>query len=196
MALDPTYQPKTYRQQGGDEFVVAASGAITIESSGAQTVESGGTIETESGATLDLQSGTLYKDTTLGINTERNVFVDKKAWTGVASTAGAIGNWQAPTGSDVIIVQFEYDVTTAATTAGCVIDIGLTETSAVTLSDTLIDGVVATGTITGVKNSQKHAGTNGLGAQRLAAGKWITGSATDGQADSLVGNIYVHYIVV
>ena len=29
--VDTSYQPKTYRKQGGDEFVVASGGALTIE---------------------------------------------------------------------------------------------------------------------------------------------------------------------
>lgn len=29
-----SYQPKTYRKQGGDEFVVASGGKITVESGG------------------------------------------------------------------------------------------------------------------------------------------------------------------
>ena len=32
---DSTYQPKTYRKQGGDEFVVADGGKVIIESGGA-----------------------------------------------------------------------------------------------------------------------------------------------------------------
>ena len=32
---DATYQPKVYRKQGGDELVVASSGAINVESGGA-----------------------------------------------------------------------------------------------------------------------------------------------------------------
>jgi len=28
---DATYQPLTYRKQGGDEFVVASGGKITVE---------------------------------------------------------------------------------------------------------------------------------------------------------------------
>lgn len=32
---DATYTPKTYRKQGGDEFVVASGGKIKIETGGA-----------------------------------------------------------------------------------------------------------------------------------------------------------------
>lgn len=216
---DPTYQPKVYRKQGGDEYVVAASGALTIESSGTVgiesggqvtvessgeleiesgglvQVESGGTVELEAASILDLQNGTLFKDTTLGVNTERFNFVDKKTLTGTASTAGGIGNWQAPTGTAVIITAFQYDITAASATAGAVLDIGVATTNATTKSDTLIDGLVATGSITGVKNDVEHAGTNGVNAQKIAAGKWITVTSTGSKATSLAGSIYVHYTI-
>lgn len=39
-----SYQPKTYRKQGGDEFVVASGGKITVESGGKVTVNAGGEI--------------------------------------------------------------------------------------------------------------------------------------------------------
>lgn len=38
MAVDPTYQPKVHRRQGGDELVVASGGKITVEAGG--TIES------------------------------------------------------------------------------------------------------------------------------------------------------------
>jgi len=36
--VDTTYAPKTYHKQGGDEFVVASGGQITIESGGILSV--------------------------------------------------------------------------------------------------------------------------------------------------------------
>jgi hypothetical protein len=38
---DPTYQPKVYRKQGGDELVVASGGQIKIETGGALVPNSG-----------------------------------------------------------------------------------------------------------------------------------------------------------
>ena len=38
---DDSYQPKVHRRQGGDELVVAADGAITVESSGQIDFEAG-----------------------------------------------------------------------------------------------------------------------------------------------------------
>ncbi|MHB8110509.1 MAG: hypothetical protein ACYDHW_10815 [Syntrophorhabdaceae bacterium] len=43
-AADPTYGPKIYHKQGGDELVTASGGTITVESGGAVTIDSGGTI--------------------------------------------------------------------------------------------------------------------------------------------------------
>jgi len=39
-------------------------------------------------------------------------------------------------------------------------------------------------------------GTNGRGSQKLATGKWLTGSSVGGSAlTGLVGNVYIYYTV-
>lgn len=43
-AADPTYGPKIYNKQGGDELVAADGGTITVESGGTLAIESGGTL--------------------------------------------------------------------------------------------------------------------------------------------------------
>ncbi len=55
---DGTYQDKTYRKQGGDEFVVAAGGKIRLESTGEIELEDGGffTIDNETLSTAELQA--------------------------------------------------------------------------------------------------------------------------------------------
>ena len=42
---DATYQPKVYREQGGDRQVVASGGALDIESGGEIDIESGGSLK-------------------------------------------------------------------------------------------------------------------------------------------------------
>jgi len=42
---DATYGPKTYRKQGGDEFVIANGGAMKIESGGTLNMESGAILQ-------------------------------------------------------------------------------------------------------------------------------------------------------
>ena len=54
---DATYQPKVYRKQGGAEFVVASSGAVTVESGGQIDLESGGRLDVESGGYIPISSG-------------------------------------------------------------------------------------------------------------------------------------------
>jgi len=43
-AADPTYGPKIYNKQGGDELVAADGGKITVESGGTIAIESGGSL--------------------------------------------------------------------------------------------------------------------------------------------------------
>lgn len=177
---DATYQPKFYRKDDGDTAVCAASGAIEVESGGA----------------IDCQTGALFKDTTVGaITANRFPFVYRGALTGTASTAGGIFSWQAPTGGAIIVQSFGLYISAASATAGCVVDIGTATTSATTKGDDLIDGLVATGSITGYYDSVDDQGTNGKQGQYLAAGKWITGSATSSKATSLAGTYYITYLV-
>lgn len=42
---DATYTPKTYREQGGDRFVVASGGSADVESGGEIDIESGGSLK-------------------------------------------------------------------------------------------------------------------------------------------------------
>lgn len=49
---DATYQPKVYRKQGGDEFVVASGGKFTAES--------GGEVQMDEGSFFDLAGSTVY----------------------------------------------------------------------------------------------------------------------------------------
>lgn len=59
------YQPKTYRKQGGDEFVIADGGKITIESGGTIEVESGGILSIDDDTELVLGSTTTNAETKL-----------------------------------------------------------------------------------------------------------------------------------
>jgi len=108
-----------------------------------------------------------------------------------SDTAGAVFNWQNDQDVDVIVDLILVDVTTVAT-AACTLDIGYTATSAATSSDTMIDGVDVNAS-TGVKNSIKNAGSNGVNAVRVVKAKWITASKKTGATAGLVGKYYIHY---
>lgn len=66
---DPTYGPKVYHKQGGDELVVASGGALTFEAGGgvtgpAEVVSATNTIlAAESGSTFFLSSATEFVST-------------------------------------------------------------------------------------------------------------------------------------
>ena len=108
-----------------------------------------------------------------------------------SDTAGAVFNWMNIENGSIIIDRVIIDVTTAATGA-CTLDIGTTDTSAATSSDTLIDGVdvnAATGTFDNIEDG----GTNGKSTKKLSTVKWITASKASGATAGLVGKWYVHY---
>lgn len=69
---DTTYQPKTYRELGGDRFVVADGGSLDVESSGELDIESGGSLKiagtavTATAAELNQIDGSILADMTPG----------------------------------------------------------------------------------------------------------------------------------
>lgn len=109
-------------------------------------------------------------------------------------TGGGVFSWKNPEASEILIEHVAVIVGTVATGA-CTVDVGTTTASATTSSDNLIDGQdvnAATGTFTNAAN----AGTNGKPAQRLAAGKWVTGSKASGASAGLKGTYEIYYRVL
>lgn len=124
--------------------------------------------------------------------TNRGDVIIKTALAAVG-TGGGVLAWQNPESSSIIITGFSVDVTTASSGA-CTVDFGTTATNATTSSDNLIDG--ASVAATGVLSSIDDKGTNGKARQKLAAGKWITGSVASGTVTGLVGYAYIRYFVI
>jgi hypothetical protein len=120
------------------------------------------------------------------------------ALTGAAIHAGTGGviAWTNPETSAILVTRVILDLTTVSTGA-CTLDIGVTETSATTTSDTLLDGIDANAA-TGVFDSMNAALDSGANAkaQKLAAAKWITIDEKTGDATGLVGVLYIQYIVI
>lgn len=117
----------------------------------------------------------------------------KKVALGVADTGGGVLSWQNPEGAAIIIERLIIDVTTAST-AACTVDFGTTAVGATTSSDNLIDGLdvnAATGTFDNITDK----GDNGKSRQKLASGKWVTGSMKTGAAAGLAGYAYIQYII-
>ncbi|MDT5061522.1 MAG: hypothetical protein QOH63_1981 [Acidobacteriota bacterium] len=109
-------------------------------------------------------------------------------------TGGGVFSWQNPESGAIIVLRVILDITTVAN-AACTLDVGTTPTSAATLSDNLIDGLDVR-TAVGVFGKDDGADANGKAQQRLASGKWVTGSKASGAAAGLVGNAYISYVTV
>lgn len=113
---------------------------------------------------------------------------------GALDAGGGILSWQNPElGRAIGIVSFELDIVTP-TTGACTGDFGTTPTNGATSNDGLIDGLSLA--VAGLFNNNEDKGTNGKSKQRLAAGKWLTGSMASGAAAGLVGFAYIQYIVL
>jgi len=106
-------------------------------------------------------------------------------------TAGGLFSWQNDQDVSVLVDAVLLDVTTAATSSVCTVDVGYTATSATTSSDTMIDGADVSTTARNY-NHIKDAGSNGKGVVKAAKGKWITASQKTGDTTGLVGTYYLH----
>jgi hypothetical protein len=107
--------------------------------------------------------------------------------------AGGVFSWANPEAVPIIVERVIVDVTTQSA-AACTVDIGTTAASATTLSDNLIDG--ASVAAAGLLDNIDDTGTNGKAKQKVAVGKWVTGSVASGASSGLVGVAYIHYVVV
>ena len=166
---------------------MAGENVVNYQQQGGSTWQVGGTLNVP--GTIDM-SGTIKIG---GVATNRLVKVARVALAAV-DTAGGVFAWQNPESTVILIDRLVLDVTTK-TTGACTVDIGTTATSATTSSDTLIDGLdinAATGTFDNITDK----GTNGKSRQRLASGKWVTGSVASGASAGLVGYAYVYYVTV
>ena len=106
------------------------------------------------------------------------------------TTAGVL-TWVNPEEGAVLVDAILLDVTTAATSSVCTIDIGAT-TSSIVITDTMLDGADIS-TTARIYNHLKDAGTNGVRVVKVAKGKWITGTEKTGNVTGLVGTYYIHY---
>lgn len=109
-------------------------------------------------------------------------------------TAGGLFAWQNKDARDVIVHRVILDIKTPSSGA-CTADIGSTATSATTSSDNFIDGA-SPATPAKLLDNVGDAGTNGKAKQKVASGKWITGSVASGASAGVVGNAYIHYQTV
>lgn len=133
-----------------------------------------------------------------GVYSDRAVRVGVKALTGLAihDGSGGVVAWQNPESVSIIIQRAVLDLTTVSTGA-CTLDVGVTEVSATTTSDTLLDGIDANAA-TAVFDSMNAALDGGANAkaQKLASGKWVTIDEKTGDATGLVGNLYIYYTIL
>ena len=123
---------------------------------------------------------------------QRNLKIAKTVLAAV-DTAGGLFSWQNPEGKSIFVTRVLLDVKTPSSGA-CTADVGTTATSGTTLSDNLIDGA-SLATAAKLLDNLGDAGTNGKTKQKLAAGKWVTGSVASGASAGLVGDAYIEYFV-
>lgn len=106
-------------------------------------------------------------------------------------SGGGILSWQNPEAGAILVERILLDVTTQSSGA-CTADFGMTATNGTTSADNLIDDLsLATA---GLYDNFEDQGTNGTSRQKVAAGKWVTGSVASGASSGLVGFAYIFYV--
>ena len=143
------------------------------------------------------QSGVAITSTAAELNLVNNADrIEKVAKIALAAvdTAGGVFAWQNDESASIIVTGLFLDVTTASTGA-CTLDCGTTAVSATTKIDNLIDGLDVN-SATGVFDNITDKGTSGVSRQKLATGKWVTGSVASGASAGIVGFAYIRYIVI
>lgn len=91
-----------------------------------------------------------------------------------------------------VFVDFVSITRSTKSSGACTVDVGVTLTSATTLSDNLMDGVNAAAS-EATENNFANAGTNGKVRQIWPAGKWVTASVASGNSAGLVGTYAIRY---
>lgn len=140
---------------------------------------------------------TVYSDGT-GVASQRMLKTVTLGLVGTTIHGGAVGIVN-PEAVDAFITNAYVVITTHATGANGLIDVGETPTGITTASATLIDGVlVGSGvTVPVAYSSVNGAATTGLGPIYWPVGKWVTVS-DDGTADvsGFLGTLYIQYFTV
>lgn len=130
---------------------------------------------------------------TYSANNNRQIITTVVPIVGSTVQVGTTTLWTAPAAA--IIQRVILNITTQSLAAST-LDIGYTATTATTSSDTLLDGV--SGAAVALFDSMNAALDSGANAkaQLAASAKWITVTSASGDTSSLIGNVYIEYILV
>lgn len=109
---------------------------------------------------------------------------------GVATGNAGILNWVNPETGAIIVIGVSVDITTVASGTPTA-DFGVATSGTGISDDTIMDGVSLATAI--LVNSEKNAGTNGLGKVKVPASQYVTGTSSTDPL-SLVGSVYIEYI--
>jgi len=165
-------------QQGGVRFR-AGSGDLRVPAGSKIDVE--GSLNLLSGGSFTVDPAAVWPGFRVAV-------VDLVAAT--VTTAGAVLSWPNPV-SGVILVFRPVVYLAAEATGAATVDIGVAANGA-TSSDTLFDGLDV-GAAAGVFEAPSGAGANDAAIRTMAAGEFITGTASATLA-GLSGKIVIPYV--
>ena len=163
-----SYQSKVYRKQGGEEFVVADGGTITVES--------GGTLALESGSVLSIADGALEApDIALA---QGSILVGDSNGEAAALSAKTSGQILVGNGTTVASVAVSGDVTMDATGAVTIAAKAVEDTMISAGAGTVLVGTKTDGDVTLLDNSAAGSIVIGQGAGETCAAAVLSGDVT------------------
>ncbi|HPD57631.1 MAG TPA: hypothetical protein PKW17_10365 [Smithellaceae bacterium] len=163
-----SYQSKVYRKQGGEEFVVADGGTITVES--------GGTLALESGSVLSIADGALEApDIALA---QGSILVGDSDGKAAAISAKTSGQILVGNGTTVASVAVSGDVTMDATGAVTIAAKAVEDTMISAGAGTVLVGTKTDGDVTLLDNSAAGSIVIGQGAGETCAAAVLSGDVT------------------
>jgi len=163
-----SYQSKVYRKQGGEEFVVADGGTITVES--------GGTLALESGSVLSIADGALEAPNIA--LAQGSILVGDSDGEAAAISAKTSGQILVGNGTTVASVAVSGDVTMDATGAVTIAAKAVEDTMISAGAGTVLVGTKTDGDVTLLDNSAAGSIVIGQGAGETCAAAVLSGDVT------------------
>jgi hypothetical protein len=186
---------KKFYDSGDNYFVDLASTPTLTANRNIKFPDLAGTIALAD-ATQTLTSKTLTTPIIDGVQyaaNDRQIVVRAVAIDGNVVRLGTVTLWTAP--ANAIILRCILNITNQSTGVSTM-DVGYTAVSAVTTSDTLLDGVDS-GSAAAIYDSQDPLLDTSANAkaQLAASGKWITASQATGDTADLAATAYIFFIL-
>lgn len=175
---DASYQPKVYRQQGGDRQVVASGGSLDIESGGEIDVESGGALKI-AGTAISADAAELNK---LDGVTAGTVTASKAVVVGANKNLDvlAIADLKLGAGAGTSITPTAAKINLLAQGVAADYKIARGQHTTLSAADTVVTGLTTVVAVVATLDSDP-----------VVTAQWVSASIGDQAGSPVAGSIYI-----